>query len=71
MCNCIRIAARRRKSNDRLYKQTSNRMFTAAALRHGEGEFENKKSAYSVSLRRIVLFSWDRYGLWNLRSRRN
>ena len=29
----------------------SNRMFTAAALRHGEGEFENKKSAYSVSLR--------------------
>lgn len=51
MCNCIRIAARRRKSNDRLYKQTSNRMFTAAALRHGEGEFENKKSAYSVSLR--------------------
>jgi len=26
-------------------------MFTAEALRHGEGEFENKKSAYSVSLR--------------------
>jgi len=26
-------------------------MFTAAALRHGEGEFENRKSAYSVSLR--------------------